>query len=115
MFTTPIGSKGQYVNHVPVLSQILAAGGFGRDEFQRGLPPVRRKPITRRFTGTQRPNLVGILPFQQRPHTGSLVQHFAFTVAPARTTGNAAATRSNGPAINNFDLALMRKVRFASA
>jgi len=39
VYHLPIGSKGQYVNHVPVLSQIL--GGWevsGVTEFQRGLP-----------------------------------------------------------------------------
>jgi hypothetical protein len=103
-----------FQTRIPVARQIL--GGWevsGVTEFQRGLPlSATQSNNTGGFTGTQRPNLVADPTLSGGDR--SLNRWFntaAFTVAGARTAGNAARYTFYGPGINNWDLAVTRNVK----
>ena len=113
VYRLPIGSRGQYLAHIPVVSHVL--GGWELSavgEFQIGLPlSVSQANGTGGFTGGQRPNQIA--PAALAGDQRSLTRWFntdAFTVAPAYTSGTAPRFQFYGPGMENWDASLMRNV-----
>jgi hypothetical protein len=113
VYSLPVGSGSHYLNHTPVLSQVIGHWKVSTvAQFQAGYPYfITQANQLGIFSGGQFVTQVGNPSLPRRSRTvDDWFNKAAFAITPPDTLGNAPRAALYGPGQNVWDISLMREI-----